>query len=415
MAGSKWFSTLDLISGYWQVEMSPEDQEKTAFCTPEGLFEFTVMPFGLCNAPATFQRLMDLVLSGLQWTECLVYLDDVIILGRDFEDHLRSLKLVFQRLRESGLKLKPAKCSLFQEKVSYLGHVISADGLATDPDKSNQVAWWPVPTSAKEVQKFLGLANYYRRFVKGFASIAKPLHKLTEKNSVFKWTEECQEAFIELRHRLTSTPALAHPDFSKPFTLDTDASNTGIGAVLSQEGEDGVEHVIAFGSRLLTKPERNYCVTRRELLAVVFFTNHFRPYLMGRKFCLRTDHGSLQWLKNFKDPEGQLARWLEKLQEFDFDVVHRRGKQHGNADAMSRKPCTQCGRSSHEESLSIQALPTDAISVFTQSCQDLDRLNVRILLFSLFFGVKRRITSQIKTPSRVKAKSYGDSTRCGIS
>ena len=243
MAGSKWFSTLDLISGYWQVEMSPEDQEKTAFCTPEGLFEFTVIPFGLCNAPATFQRLMDLVLSGLQWTECLVYLDDVIILGRDFEDHLRSLKLVFQRLRESGLKLKPAKCSLFQEKVSYLGHVISADGIATDPDKSNQVARWPVPTSAKEVQKFLGLANYYRRFVKGFVSIAKPLHKLTEKNSVFKWTEECQEAFIELRHRLTSTPVLAHPDFSKPFTLDTDASNTGIGAVLSQEGEDGVEHV----------------------------------------------------------------------------------------------------------------------------------------------------------------------------
>ena len=159
MAGSKWFSTLDLISVYWQVEMSPEDQEKTAFCTPEGLFEFTVMPFGLYNAPATFQRLMDLVLSGLQWTECLVYLDDVIILGRDFEDHLRSLRLVFQRLRESGLKLKPAKCSLFQEKVSNLGHVISADGIATDPDKSNQVARWPVPTSAKEVKKVLGVGK----------------------------------------------------------------------------------------------------------------------------------------------------------------------------------------------------------------------------------------------------------------
>ena len=371
MAGSKWFSTLDLISGYWQVEMSPEDQEKTAFCTPEGLFEFTVMPFGLCNAPATFQRLMDLVLSGLQWTECLVYLDDVIILGRDFEDHLRSLKLVFQRLRESGLKLKPAKCTLFQEKVSYLGHVISTEGIATDPNKSNQVAQWPVPTTAKEVQKFLGLANYYRRFVKGFASIAKPLHKLTERNAVFKWTKECEEAFVELRRRLTSTPILAHPDFSKQFTLDTDASNTGIGAVLSQKGEDGVERVIAFGSRLLTKPERNYCVTRRELLAVVFFTNHFRPYLLGRRFCLRTDHGSLQWLKNFKDPEGQLARWLEKLQEFDFEVKHRQGKQHANADAMSRKPCVQCGRSSHDELLSIQALPADMVPVFSLSYQNL--------------------------------------------
>ena len=236
MSGSKWFSTLDLISGYWQVEVAPEDQEKTAFCTTEGLFEFTVMPFGLCNAPATFQRLMDLVLCGLQWSECLVYLDDVIVLGRTFQEHLDSLQSVFQRLRESGLKLKPAKCHFCQEQVTYLGHIISAEGIATDPEKTKQVAQWPVPTTQREVQQFLGLANYYRRFVRGYATIAKPLHKLTEKTAEFRWTKECEEAFEDLHHRLTSTPILAHLDYSKPFILDTNASNTGIGAVLSQEG-----------------------------------------------------------------------------------------------------------------------------------------------------------------------------------
>ena len=191
LAGSKLFSTLDLISGYWQVEMSPEDQEKTAFCTPDGLFEFKVMPFGLCNAPATFQRLMDMVLAGLQWTNCLVYLDDVIILGKTFEEHLRNLKEVFQCLREAGLRLKPSKRNLCLEEVEFLGHIVSAKGVCTDPKKTEKVAKWPAPTSKKKVQQFLGLANYYRRFVKDFASIAKLLHHLTERTAKFEWTSEC--------------------------------------------------------------------------------------------------------------------------------------------------------------------------------------------------------------------------------
>ena len=361
LAGSKWFSTLDLLSGYWQVEVDPNDQEKTAFCTPNGLFEFKVMPFGLCNAPATFQRLMDMVLAGVQWSSCLVYLDDIIIVGKTFQHHLQNLREVFSRLREAGLKLKPSKCDLCCKEVRFLGHIVSPNGVRTDPAKTDKVADWPVPTTRKRVQQFLGLANYYRRFVKDFSNIARPLHRLTEKNCKFHWTNECQTAFDDLRHRLVSAPILAFPDYNREFILDTDASDDGIGAVLSQVQDDGTEHVIAYASRILTKPERRYCVTRRELLAVVTFIHHFRQYLLGRRFSLRTDHGSLTWLSNFKEPEGQLARWLERLQEYDFSITHRPGKKHQNADSLSRHPCTQCGRETHHTDL-----PSDVIAMGQQ-------------------------------------------------
>ena len=239
LAGSQWFSTLDLLSGYWQVEVEETDREKTAFCTTEGLFQFRVMPFGLCNAPATFQRLIDLVLAGLQWSRCLVYIDDLIIVGKSFQEHLRNLQEVLQRLREAGLKLKPSKCIFFQSSVKYLGHVVSREGVMADPDKVRKVATWPVPTSTKETQSFLGFASYYRRFIRDFAEIAKPLHRLTEKTAPFNWTVECQAAFQELRQRLTSAPILVHPDFSQQFVLDTDASDIGMGAVLSQVDREG--------------------------------------------------------------------------------------------------------------------------------------------------------------------------------
>ena len=345
LAGAQWFTTLDLISGYWQVEVKEDDREKTAFSTPDGLFEFNVMPFGLCNAPATFQRLMDAVFAGVQWNSCLVYLDDIIILGRTFEEHLCNLHHVFSRLREAGLKLQPAKCTFCQKEVTFLGHIVSPSGVAPDPSKTDKVTSWPTPACKRDVQQFIGLANYYRRFIRNFASIARPLHRLTEKTASFKWTSECQTAFDSLKLKLTSAPVLAHPDGKYPFLLDTDASGSGIGAVLSQTYPDGTEKVIAYASRALTKTERRYCVTRRELLAIVHFVRHFRSYLLGRPFTLLTDHGSLTWLHNFKEPEGQLARWLARLQEYDFTITHRRGQSHGNADALSRRPCKQCGRS----------------------------------------------------------------------
>ena len=338
LAGSQLFSTLDLISGYWQVEVCPGDKEKTAFCTSEGLYEFNVMPFGLCNGPATFQRLMNLLLAGIQWSSCLVYLDDIIVLGKTFEDHLKHLSQVLQRLRDAKLKLKVKKCSLCRESVQFLGHVVSSKGIAADPAKIQKVVDWPVPVNKREVQQFLGLISYYRRFIKDCSSVAKPLYQLIERSRPFYWTTECDQAFKRLREYLTAPPVLVFPDFSKEFLLDTDASDQGIGAVLSQIQSDGQERVVAYASRLLSKSERRYCVTRKELLAVVVFLHHFRQYLLGQKFILRTDHSSLVWLRSFKEPEGQLARWLERLEEFQFEVVHRKGRAHGNADALSRIP-----------------------------------------------------------------------------
>ena len=270
-------------------------------------------------------------------------LDDVIVLGRSFEEHLCTIRSVLEQFRQLGLRLKLSKCDFFQQQVKYLGHIISREGIATDPAKTEKVSKWPTPMSKKETQQFLGLASYYRRFVNDFAHIARPLHRLTERNASFIWTDECQAAIHELRKRLCSTPVLAYPDFSRSFILDTDSSNIGIGAVLSQVDKDGQERVIAYGSRALTKPERRYCVTRKELFAIVTFIQMYRPYLTCQKFTLRTDHGSLTWLRNFKEPEGQLASWLERLQELDFDIIHRKGKAHTNAGALSRFPCQQCG------------------------------------------------------------------------
>ena len=337
LAGSLWFTTLDLLSGYWQVEVEEKDRDKTAFCTREGLFHFNVMPFGLCNAPATFQRLMDMLLAGLLWESCLVYIDDVIIMGKDVQSHLNNMAAVFSRLRDAGLKVKPSKCEFFKKEVKFLGHIVSNHGISTDPLKTDKIAQWPTPINQQQLQQFLGLASYYRRFVRGFAAICRPLYQLTEKNAPFRWTSECDNAFCELKQLLTSAPVLSYPDFSKPFILDTDASNVGIGAVLSQN-HNGMEHVVAYASKSLTKAERNYSVTRRELLAIVTFTNHFRQYLLGREFVLRTDHHSLSWLRNFKNPDGQLARWLERLAEYNFRIEHRAGCKHNNADSLSRYP-----------------------------------------------------------------------------
>ncbi|KAL2087962.1 hypothetical protein ACEWY4_016790 [Coilia grayii] len=338
LSTARWFSTLDLASGYWQVELTPRARRAVAFCSRKGLFEWNIMPFGLCNAPATFQRLMDHVLVGLQWEICLVYLDDVIILWSDVEQMLHHLSQVFDRLRQANLKLKPGKCCLFHREVGYLGHIVSAHGVATDPQKILKIQERPVPTSVSEVCQFVGLASYYRRFVRDFAAVACPLYELTKKNSSFRWTPLCQEAFEKLKNLLTSAPILGFPRDSGELILDTDASNVGIGSVLSQV-QDGEERVLAYGGRRLSTTEQNYCTTRRELLAVVEFATHFRQYLLGRHFVVRTDHSSLQWLIRMKEPEGQLARWLENLGEYNFRVKHRPGRHHANADALSRRPC----------------------------------------------------------------------------
>ncbi|MGC8821243.1 MAG: reverse transcriptase domain-containing protein, partial [Fervidobacterium sp.] len=350
LAGSKWFSTLDLKSGYWQVDIEKSDREKTAFSVGNGLWQFTVMPFGLCNAPATFERLMERVLSGLHWKACLVYLDDIIVVGRSFEEHLSNLEKVFQRISRARLTLNPKKCSFLQKEVKYLGHKVSEYGIETDDEKIAAVKTWPRPKDLSQLRSFLGLCTYYRRFVPGFSIIASPLHELSRKNQQFNWQQRQEEAFQKLKMLLCNAPVLSYPIPGKMFILDTDASNTGIGGVLSQN-IDGQERVIAYYSRTLGHAERNYCVTRRELLAALECMKHFHKYLYGQKFRLRTDHAALRWLLQFKNPEGQLARWIERIQAYDVEIEHRKGGLHSNADALSRRPCCiECKHCSKAES-----------------------------------------------------------------
>ena len=343
LAGAKYYCTLDLASGYWQVPLDEDAKRKSAFVVPGGLFEFEVMPFGLCNAPSTFERLMEHVMIGLQCKVLVIYLDDIIVYGPTVEEVIRRLKTVLERLRKAKLKLKPKKCHLFRQQVLYLGHVITPDGVGTDPQKIEAIKTWTQPKTETEVRSFLGLASYYRRYIKGFAHTAKPLHALTQKDIIFAWTAECEHAFEELKTKLMTSPILGYPKIGQTFILDTDASKFGIGAVLSQE-QEGHERVIAYGSRTLNRAEQNYCVTRSELLAVVHFLKHFRHYLYGQEVLVRTDHGALRWLLNFKNPEGQLARWMELISQYKLTLQHHPGRVHLNADGLSRRPCSQCGQ-----------------------------------------------------------------------
>ena len=250
------------------MALHPEYKGKTAFSTGQGLWQFTVMPFGLCNAPATFERLMESVLRGLTYEACLVYLDDGIVIGRTFQEQLNNLQKVFQRLREAHLKLNPEKCQLFRKEVGYLVHIVSSSGLTTDPEKLEAIKSWPRPNDKQQLRSFLGLCTYYRRFISGFADIAKPLSKLSEEKRIFEWAKEAESAFQALKDALCTAPVLGYPRPGEKFIVDTDASNVGIGGVLSQVQDSG-ERDVAYFSKTLSKAERNYCVTRRELLAIV--------------------------------------------------------------------------------------------------------------------------------------------------
>ena len=318
--------------------MDKSSQEKTAFTTHVGLYQFRVMPFGLCNAPATFQRLMETLLAGLIGKICLVYLDDVLVLGKTTQEHLQNLEAVWHRLHQAGLRLKPSKCSLFRDEVEYLGFRVSPHGIATDTKKVKAIRDYSIPTDVRALRSFLGLVSYYQRFVPGFSVVANPLFALTRKDAPFDWSPDCQGAFQTLKDILSSASVLAFPDFTKEFILETDASIQGLGAVLSQAQTEGGTRPIAFASRTLQAHEKNYGITELEGLAVIWAVKHFRQYLYGHRCQVYTDHEALKALLNTPHPSGKLARWGLVIQEMDLTINYRPGKKNEKADALSRYP-----------------------------------------------------------------------------
>ena len=339
---ARYFTTLDMASGYHQVLVKPEDRPKTAFSTPYGHYEFKRMPFGLKGAPATFQRMMNHVLTGLTGTDAFVYLDDVVIHARNLNDHNEKLTRVFNRFRRYNLKLNPLKCQFLRKEVIYLGHKCTNEGALPDPSKVECVHSFPAPRTVRQVQAFLGLANYYRKFIPNFSAIVRPITNLLKKDVKFDWDTSCQKAFEEVKQCLVSPPILIYPDFSKPFNLTTDASNTALGAVLSQ-GKVGEDKPIAYASRTLNKAERNYSTIEKELLGVVWAVRNFRCYLLGRSFTIYTDHKPLKGILNRKRPSVpldniRLVNFMTKLSEFEFEIEYKPGKYNTNADALSRMP-----------------------------------------------------------------------------
>jgi len=342
LAKAKFFSTIDLTSGYHQLPVAEESKEITAFSTRKGHYEYNRVPMGMTNSPATFQRNMELILRGLTWQNCLVYVDDIIVFSGSFDDHLQQVQTVLGRLQGANLRIKPSKCKFFTKRVEYLGHVIQAGKIRPDSRNTEKIMQMPVPTTKKEMQSFLGLVGYYRRFIHQFSDTAKPLYDLTcgteGGKTRLELKEEHKQAINTLKEKLCTYPVLQLPDFKQPFFVKPDASNYGIGAILTQKDSAGEEHPILYGSRVLTKPERNYSARERELLAMVHFIHTWRPYLLGTKFFVYSDHHSLQWLKNHKDDNPRLTRWINKLMQYEYEVIHRPGKQHNDADAMSRTP-----------------------------------------------------------------------------
>ena len=339
LCGSKYFGVLDLAQGYYQIEIAEEDKHKTAFITKYGLFQHERMPFGLCNAPATFQRAMQLVLRGLLFKTCLCYIDDVIICAKTFEEGIHNIREVLERFRHYNLKLKPKKCAFFQVKLRYLGRLISPDGITISEEHVKCIRDYPVPRTKKSLESFLGFINYHRAFIRNYAEVTDGLYKVVSTSAYgpIQLSDSHLACIEKIRADLLAAPTFPYPDPQYTFILDCDASDVGIGCELSQL-VGSQERVVAYGSYALTPAQRRYCTTRKELLAIVRFTRLYRHYLLGRTFICRTDHNSLTWLMSFKNLEGQLARWMEEISQYDMKIIHRPGNQHLNADFLSRIP-----------------------------------------------------------------------------
>jgi hypothetical protein len=328
----QYFTTLDLARGFHQIEIDERDIQKTAFSVENGHYEFLRMPFGLKTAPATFQRLMNYVLREYINKICLVYLDDIIIFSTSLDEHLDSLTKIFDRLKQVNLTVQLDKSEFLKKETEFLGHIVTLNGIKPNPNKVKCIKDFPIPKTQKQIKQFLGLTGYYRKFIRDYSKIAKPMTNYLKKNSKLNINDpKYIDSFETLKTLLMNDPILKYPDFKETFTITTDASQFALGAILSQNN-----HPICYASRTLNDHEINYSTIEKELLAVVWATKYFRPYVFGRKFIIETDHKPLQWLFSIKEPNSKLIRWRLKLLEYDYEIKYKRGIQNGNADALSR-------------------------------------------------------------------------------
>jgi len=337
------FTTLDCNFGYWQIPVAERDRDATTFTSHMGTYRFTRMPFGLKNAPATFQRALDIILSGVRWQTCLIYLDDVIVFSKTHDDHILHVDQVLELLRTAGVTLKLPKCHFFQPKVDYLGHVIMPGKLAIAGTATAAIREAIFPVTPTQMRSFLGSCNVFRRFVLNYAKVARPLTEMLTKDGLTAFgesapTEDQLEAYERLKQALVNPPVLALPKLGKPYIVDTDAYAYQVGCTLLQEQGDDTWLPVGYWSQALNKAEQGYSPTERECLAVVWAVTTLRPYIERTRFVVRTDHNALRWLMNINDPTGRLVRWRLRLSEFDYTIVYRPGRVHQVPDALSRVP-----------------------------------------------------------------------------
>lgn len=335
LGAAKYFSVIDLLSGFHQIPISPESRDITSFSTPSGSYRWKVLPFGLNISPNSFSRMMSLAFSGLTPSACFLYMDDIIVIGRSIPHHLKNLESIFETCRKYNLKINPTKCQFFRKEVSYIGHRCTDKGILPDNAKLHTMLEYPSPKNKDEVKRFVAFANYYRRFIQNFARIAQPLNKLTRKDTDFLWSKECQTSFKKLKECLVNPPILTYPDFSRPFIVTVDASKNGCGAILSQNFDNN-DLPISYASKAFNHAESKKAPIEMELIAVHWAIQHFRPYLYGTKFLVRSDHKPLVHLYSLKDPASRLTRLRLDLEEYDFVIEHIKGKSNVGADALSR-------------------------------------------------------------------------------
>jgi hypothetical protein len=335
---AQYFTVLDLLHGFYNLEIDENDREKTAFSTHDGHWEFIRLPMGLKNSPSIFQRLMQIVLSGCLGSYAFIYIDDILIHSKTAEGHLRDLTTILQRLKRAGLRIKASKCQLFKTEVEYLGFLTGRAGLKVNPRKMEAITNFPRPTKVRDVQAFLGLIGYFRIFVRNFAERARPLYQLLKQDHPWNWSKECDDSFLAFKKMLSEAPVLAFPDFSKPLILTTDASGYATGAILSQI-QDGKERIIASASKVFSDQETRYSNTEREMTAVVYGIDHFKSYLWGNKFVVYTDNNAVAEIaRQGKTTSRKAFKWYTILHEYDFVVKHRDGKTMPHVDALSRYP-----------------------------------------------------------------------------